>query len=97
MARLYDLRRWRRESRAFLRAHPLCRYCEQQGRTSLATVLDHVRPHRGDEELFFRQANWQPLCKPCHDGAKQDLERSGTLRGCDVDGRPLDPNHLWNR
>ena len=27
---------------------------------------------------------------------KQEFEKSGTLRGCDVHGRPLDPNHPWN-
>ncbi len=37
--RLYDLRRWRRASRAFLAAHRLCHMCEQQGRTSLAQVV----------------------------------------------------------
>ena len=98
MARLYDKRRWRRESRRFLQAHPLCRMCEQIGKTTLATVVDHITPHRGDEELFWDEAgNWQGLCATCHSGAKAVLERTGKVKGCDLDGVPLDPGHHWNR
>ena len=96
MVRLYDLRRWRRESRAFLRAHPLCTMCEAAGRVTLASVVDHVKPHRGDEALFFDEQNWAPMCKSCHDGAKQEIENTGRIRGCDLDGVPLDPAHPWN-
>ena len=96
-SRLYDKRRWRRRSRQFLAEHPLCRFCEQQGRVTLARVVDHIEPHRGDPEKFWDQANWQPLCKTDHDAAKAELERTGKLRGCDASGRPLDPNHPWNQ
>jgi 5-methylcytosine-specific restriction endonuclease McrA len=61
-----------------------------------ATVVDHIVPHRGNEALFWSIDNWQPLCQPCHDGAKQELEQTGTLRGCDVDGIPVDPGHPWS-
>ena len=98
MARLYNRRRWRRESRAYLTRNPLCVMCTAVGRTSLATVVDHIVPHRGDPELFWDEANnWQGLCKTDHDAAKKELEMSGRLRGCDVHGRPLDPNHPWNQ
>jgi 5-methylcytosine-specific restriction protein A len=40
-------------------------------------VADHVKPHRGDERLFWDPKNLQTLCKPCHDGAKQRAERRG--------------------
>jgi 5-methylcytosine-specific restriction protein A len=33
----------------------------------LATVVDHIVPHRGDQRLFWDEANWAALCKPCHD------------------------------
>lgn len=33
----------------------------------MASVVDHVIPHRGDKALFWDSDNWQPLCKPCHD------------------------------
>lgn len=60
-------------------------------------MVDHIKPHRGNELLFFDPTNLQSLCKPCHDGAKQQLEKSGVLRGCDRTGLPLDENHHWNR
>jgi 5-methylcytosine-specific restriction protein A len=55
-------RKWRETSAAYLAAHPLCRECEQLGRTTAATVTDHIVPHRGDMKLFWDAANWQPLC-----------------------------------
>ena len=65
-ARGYDSR-WQRARVIFLHKHPLCVACQQHGRLTAATVVDHVVPHRGDRELFWNEANWQPLCKPCHD------------------------------
>ena len=59
--------RWRRARRAFLARHPLCASCQPQARLAPATVVDHVVPHRGDPVLFWNEANWQGLCKPCHD------------------------------
>lgn len=64
-ARGYD-RRWRRARAAFLQLHPLCADCEQRGLVTVATVVDHVRPHKGDQDLFWDETNWQPLCGPCH-------------------------------
>jgi len=62
--------RWERERAAFLVLHPLCAFC---GAT--ARLVDHEIPHRGDPGLFWRKANWQPLCTSCHSGAKQRAER----------------------
>jgi 5-methylcytosine-specific restriction protein A len=62
----YDAR-WRRARLAYLREHPLCIACEREGRITPATIVDHIIPHRGDYELFWRQSNWAAMCKPCHD------------------------------
>ena len=97
MGRLYDTKKWKTRRVAFLQSNPLCRFCTAAGRATLATVVDHIKPHRGDEELFWDESNWQAMCKPCHDGAKAELENTGRLRGCDVTGRPLDPAHPWNQ
>jgi 5-methylcytosine-specific restriction protein A len=59
--------RWRRARAAYLRRHPLCVSCAAAGRLEPATVVDHVVPHRGDAILFWDRANWQSMCKPCHD------------------------------
>ena len=56
------------ESRALVEEHMnSCEECRKQGRFVKATVVDHIVPHRGDQKLFWDEANWQPLCKPCHD------------------------------
>ena len=59
--------RWRRARRRYLARHPLCVACAAAERLEPATVVDHVVPHRGDQELFWDEANWAALCKPCHD------------------------------
>jgi len=66
--------KWQQARAGYLLKHPLCVYCERQGRVTAATVVDHRVPHRGDMKLFWDSANWQPLCKPCHDGQKQREE-----------------------
>ena len=55
-------RKWRLVAGAWLRANPLCVRC---GR--MATVCDHIIPHRRNAELFWDVTNRQSLCKRCHD------------------------------
>ena len=59
--------RWRRARTFFLKKHPLCAECLCENRLTPATVVDHILPHRGDDQLFWDEANWQALCKACHD------------------------------
>ena len=65
--------RWAMAAKAFLMEHPLCARCvvEHQMDHSVfiqaAKVVDHVKPHKGNQELFWDESNWQPLCKPHHD------------------------------
>lgn len=89
--------RWQKARATYLRSNPLCVECDRQGRTTSAVIVDHIIPHRGDQELFWDKTNWQALCKRCHDSYKQRLEKSGTVAGCDTSGMPLDPNHHWHR
>ena len=72
--KLYNSSRWQRLRKQFLMKHPLCVECKKRDRVTPATVVDHVIPHKGNEELFWSQENWQPLCKSCHDRktAKED-------------------------
>ena len=51
-ARGYDAR-WRKARSLFLKQHPLCAFCLAEGKIVPAAVVD--------------QANWEPLCKECHD------------------------------
>lgn len=59
-------RRWRKARALFLSKHPLCLHCQAEGRVTAACEVDHIRPHRGDERLFWDESNWQGLCKPHH-------------------------------
>lgn len=59
-------RRWAAARVAWLQASPLCVVCAAAGRTTAASVVDHIRPHRGDPALFWDRDNWQSLCAECH-------------------------------
>ena len=37
----------------------MCVRCKDEERLVKATVVDHIRPHRGDKELFWDKSNWQ--------------------------------------
>ena len=57
---------WRKIRLAFLAQYPLCALCQRERKLAPATVVDHIRPHRGNPELFYDPENLQALCKPCH-------------------------------
>lgn len=67
--------RWQKARQTFLGRNPLCSICQTAGRITPASIVDHIVPHRGDQSLFWDTANWQSLCKPCHDSIKQAEER----------------------
>ena len=70
--------RWDRRAAAFKRLYPLCgmrpnglrpvmSQCHSEGRTTIATQVDHVVPHKGDPVLMWDELhNWQSLCSACH-------------------------------
>ena len=61
----YDSR-WRKARKRFLAAHPLCVECMKEGRYVKATDVDHIVPHRGNQQIFWDESNWQPLCHRHH-------------------------------
>ena len=84
--------KWRASRAIFLRANPICVFCLKAGRYSPATVVDHIKPHRGDMALFWDRDNWQALCKLCHDSTKQRMEKSGVVE-IDEKGNPVGLAH----
>lgn len=66
--------KWSKAAKQYLKEHPLCRRCGEQGVTKAAEVVDHVIPHKGDMGLFWDRSNWQALCSTCHNikTAKED-------------------------
>jgi len=63
---LYNYR-WMKYSKARLRRYPLCVECLKQGKTTPATVTDHIKPHKGSRHLFWDYKNHASMCKTCHD------------------------------
>lgn len=50
--------------------------CIDDGQTTIATICDHIEPHRGDMAKFW-SGPFQSLCKPHHDVTKQSIEKGG--------------------
>jgi 5-methylcytosine-specific restriction protein A len=87
----------RQRQRRLERSNGLCERCLDDGRVTVATVVDHVVPlARGGEDV---DDNTRNLCDPCHEKAtaEQFGRRPDEGRGIGVDGRPTAPNHPWNR
>lgn len=64
----YSLPIWKENLRpAQLLREPFCRECAKRGIRTRATVVDHIKPFRGDWALFVDPANHQSLCKHHHD------------------------------
>lgn len=94
----YRSRRWREARKRYLDLNPWCSLCP----ATPATVVDHIRPHRGDERLFWDASNWRPLCKRCHDahtarsgGGFGNKEGDAPVPGCDESGLPLVKRPHW--
>lgn len=82
--------KWDKFARAWLVSHPLCEYCASAGRITVAELVDHIVPHRGDIDAFWPGEGQDPSqffaasCKPCHDGPKQRAEARAAKTGKDV-------------
>lgn len=82
---------WQRLRASVLAGEPLCRHCTEEGRTTLATDLDHRDGNPGNNS----PENHQPLCHQ-HHSIKTARDHGKTVRmGCDESGTPLDPHHPW--
>lgn len=51
---------------AQLARQPLCETCLKENRITVAAVVDHKRPHRGNWELFVDETNHCSLCAHHH-------------------------------
>lgn len=88
-AHLYKGATWENLRLTRLQEEPFCRFCTRKGLKIPAGVVDHIEPHKGDEDLFYDYDNLQSLCKPCHDGAKQRMEGGGIVIEYGPNGFPL--------
>ena len=72
--------------------------CLQIGRIEPATVVDHRTPINAGGETYPPLDRLASLCERHHNAktrSEQLGERNYLLKGCDVFGNPLDPNHPW--
>jgi 5-methylcytosine-specific restriction endonuclease McrA len=88
--RLYKTARWKRLREYQLATHPLCRFCLLTEDVTEATIVDHVRRHDGDADLFYDPDNLQSLCKHHHDSAKQMIDHGKKVAVIGVDGYPIE-------
>jgi 5-methylcytosine-specific restriction enzyme A len=95
----YTTQRWQRLRRAKLREKPLCELCIKIGRIEPAVAVDHVKPINSGGDAFPALDGLMSMCERCHNQKTrhEQLGEDYTGKGCDVFGRPLDPNHRWNR
>ena len=94
----YKLAIWHKRLRPQqLAKEPLCKRCLAEGKTTAATVVNHIKPHRGDWSLFADPDNLESLCAPHHDRDVQGEEVRGFSKAIGADGWPVDPNHPFNR
>ena len=91
---LYRTYRWQKIRKAHITENPTCVMCEAQGKVTLANVVDHIFPHRGDVNNFYR-GPFQSLCYAHHNSTKQKMEKREIEIGGDESGQPIDKNSHW--
>jgi 5-methylcytosine-specific restriction enzyme A len=93
--RFYNTRAWQERRKEKLRCHPMCEYCRREP----STEVDHVTSiNAGGDPLAW--SNLAASCHICHSRKTYFVERLGRdrvpVKGCDINGLPLDPAHFWN-
>jgi 5-methylcytosine-specific restriction enzyme A len=58
-----------------------------------SAVVHHIKPHKGDLDLFFDLNNLQSVCWAHHSGAIQLIENRGYDVTIGEDGWPIDNKH----
>ena len=102
----YTTRRWERVRKQKMMRDPLCEACLTVGEITPAEVVDHRKPitkegreKRSAAEAFPPLDALASLCAS-HHNAKTWAEQRGEdywRKGCDIFGRPNDPDHPWNK
>jgi 5-methylcytosine-specific restriction endonuclease McrA len=86
--------KWLALRKKHLKLYPWCKFCLIDLKIRVpAEVVDHIKPHKGDNTLFLDPRNFQSLCKKCHDSKKQRAEKRGYSDEVDANGAYVDKNH----
>lgn len=82
-SRLLGSKKWKSIRMQYLRTHPLCERCLEEGRTTLAQQVHHVIPVTQGKDaadkrrLAYSDYNLRALCEECH---RRTHEEMGTWR-----------------
>lgn len=89
----YNGKLWRKLRNTFIKQNPWCAICDKNGKVTLATVVDHIKPRVYFPELSYIKSNMQSLCAECH-GRKTVEEMKQRKK----DSKPLDRelNYILN-
>ena len=89
--------RWRNLRESFLKEHPYCGVCGEQGKSEFAIIVDHVEGHNPDtwKENFFI-GPFQALCWSCHSRKTmlEDAKRKKTRLSASDRKKVMDELHL---
>lgn len=77
-----------------LAKEPLCQISKALGEIKAAEVVDHVKPHKGDWELFVDPNNLQSVTKQVHDTICQQMELGTWQPPLQSNGRPSHNDYL---
>jgi len=65
--KLYKTGKWQAIRKAQLSAHPLCRTCLKSGKTTAATVCNHIDKDAKRTDAGFYAGPFSSECATCHD------------------------------
>jgi 5-methylcytosine-specific restriction protein A len=96
----YNTQRWQRLRKLKLQEKPLCETCLKQQRIVPATAVDHIIAVKAPGGMPYPPLDGlRSQCASCHNRKTRIVEQLGaelTVKGWDIHGYPLDPNHPWN-
>jgi len=71
----YKTDRWRKLRQWKLRQNPLCEICKREGRTTVAKLVDHIKPIKEGGD-WMAVDNLQSLCVRCHNRKHRGKQKS---------------------
>tara|TARA_R110000824_G_C15170848_1_gene672896 strand:- start:595 stop:936 length:342 start_codon:yes stop_codon:yes gene_type:complete len=75
----YNSRAWRKLRQMFIAENPLCVWCEEEGLTKEAAIVDHIIEIKDGGDLLD-PSNLRSMCLP-HHNQKTNWERAKRNRG----------------